>query len=660
MEMMRRGYKNGLTGSSEGPQLPAWRSDLQTESIQFLSSDRADSVRIFTLSRVTRLEEGLHDETGFTIRHLHPRRLGGGHPKDTAPDSPCTRLAITMKQTNYDAIIIGAGFAGIYQLYKLLGLGLECLVLDAAGDVGGTWYWNRYPGAMSDTEAYIYRFSWDKEDLLTYPWDEHYVKQPDVLKYLEHVVRRHDLRRYMQFHTEMRSANYDDTHNRWVLDTSTGEIFTCRFLVTALGLLSKQNYPAYPGIDRFAGERYHTGNWPAQHDFKGKRVGVIGNGSTGVQVITAIAKEVKQLVCFQRTPQYSVPAGDGPVSKEYREKVNRNYDEIFAQVKNSIVAFGFEESRVPAMSVSEEERERVFQDAWDKGNGFRFMFWTFCDLTYDEAANEAACKFIRKKIAEIVTDEKKRAKLTPKDFYARRPLCDAGYYQQFNRDNVDIVDLKETPITEITPHGIRTADGVEHPLDVIIFATGFDAVDGNYIRVAIRGRDGQSLKEHWAATGPTSYMGVCVPNFPNMFMITGPNGPFTNIPPTIETQVEFVAQLIEEGLRGATATATPSDGPPAAAPVKGADVVIEATAEAEQDWTALCKSLSDNSLFKKTDSWIFGANVPGKTHTVMFFFGGLADYRRRVKELADDGYKGFKQPFVQEKAAAPATATAAA
>ena len=355
---------------------------------------------------------------------------------------------------------------------------------------------NRYPGAMSDTESYIYRFSWDKEDLVQYQWKEHYVKQPEVLAYLNHVVDRHDLRKHMQFNTELLSAEFDESTNRWRLQTSTDEVFTSKYLVTALGLLSKQNFPNYPGISSFKGELYHTGNFPKSYDFKNKTVGVIGCGSTGVQVITALGKaeQVKRLVCFQRTPQYSVPSGDGPVDPQYREGINNRYDEIWDQVRSSVVAFGFTESTTKTFDVSAEERERIYQDAWDKGNGFRFMFYTFCDITYDEAANEEACKFIRKKIAEIVKDPEKARKLTPKDFYARRPLCDSGYYQQFNRENVDIVDLKETPIVEFVEKGIKTKDGAVHELDVIIFATGFDAVDGNYTRMRIKGRGGESLR----------------------------------------------------------------------------------------------------------------------------------------------------------------------
>lgn len=298
----------------------------------------------------------------------------------------------------------------------------------------------------------------------------------------------------MQLGTEMKSARWSDYERQWTVETGNGDVFLTRYLITSLGLLSKQNFPDIPGLKSFNGDLCHTAAWPESLDLKGKRVGVIGNGSTGVQVIAAIAKDVKQLLCFQRTPQYSVPSGDRPIEPEYRKDVNQRYDKIWDQVRNSGVAFGFEESATPAFSVSEDERQNVFEQAWQKGNGFRFMFWTFCDISSDEAANTAAAEFIKSKIRTIVKDQEKARKLLPTEYYARRPLCDAGYYEQFNRDNVDIISLRETPITEILPTGIKTSDGVVHELDVIVFATGFDAVDGNYTRLAIRGRDGESLK----------------------------------------------------------------------------------------------------------------------------------------------------------------------
>ncbi|KIW33318.1 uncharacterized protein PV07_00176 [Cladophialophora immunda] len=535
-------------------------------------------------------------------------------------------------ETDFDALIVGAGFGGIYQLYRLRELGLSCKVIDMASDVGGTWYWNRYPGAMSDTESFVYRFSWDKEDLQTYPWTHHYVKQPDVLAYLEHVVERHNLRKDMQFNTELLSAVWDDTSKYWQIELSTGQSLKVRYLVTALGLLSKANYPDIPGIDSFQGQKVHTAKWPQGLDLTGKRVGIIGCGSTGVQVITDIASRVKSLTCFQRHPQYSVPSGDRPVDPNYRKWVNANYDAIFNQVRNSAVGFGFVESEKPFKSVaSAEERESIFETLWEAGNGFRFMFGGFNDIATDREANEAACEFIRKKIRQIVKDPEKARKLQPHDYYARRPLCDGGYFEQFNRDNVDVVNLQETPITRITERGVQTSDGKLYELDVLIFATGFDAIEGNYNRIRIRGRDGLTLKDYWEPTGPTSYLGVSVPHFPNLLMITGPQGPFTNLPPALEAHVDLISRLIAraEELRKSS---------PDAAPVP----VVEVTPEAEKEWCLECERVAEGSLFKETASWIFGQNVPGKKYALRFFFGGLKAFYEHVQRVIDNGYVGFK------------------
>ncbi|KAK6429544.1 hypothetical protein LTR95_014310 [Oleoguttula sp. CCFEE 5521] len=532
---------------------------------------------------------------------------------------------------NLDALIIGAGFGGIYQLKKFRDMGLSALAIDTAGDVGGTWFWNTYPGAMSDTEAYLYRYSWDPEDLKSYPWDKHYVYQPEVLKYLKHVVERHDLRKDIRFNTTLTDAYWNEEDRIWDVKCSTGVEYRARYLVTALGLLSKQHFPDIKGIDSFQGEKYHTGAWPGEISMEGKRVGVIGNGSTGVQIITAIADKVDTLISFQRNPQYSVPSGQRAVDPEYRKKINDNYEEIWRQVKDeSATAFGFKENADrPTMSVDPEERNEIFEAAWKKGGGFRFMFETFNDISTSEAANDQAAEFIKAKIRAKVKDPEKARKLMPTQMYARRPLCDAGYYEQFNRFNVEVVSLHDTPIDQITPTGIRTSDGTEHKLDMIIFATGFDAVDGNYTRIAIKGRDGVTLKDHWAPTGPTSYLGVTVPSFPNMFMILGPNGPFSNIPPAIETHVEFISDIVQAAEQQGVASES------------GKTPVIEAKPQAEEYWTHECDVVSRQSLFRRTDSWIFGANVPGKKKTIMFYFGGLADYRAKLRSVAKNSWEGF-------------------
>ena len=526
------------------------------------------------------------------------------------------------QKAELDAVVIGAGFAGIYMLHKLRDeLGLTVRVFDKAGGIGGTWYWNRYPGAMSDTESFVYRYSFDEEMLQEWDWDTRYLDQPDILAYLQAVVERHDLAKDIQLDTGIDSLVFDDARGIWTVTTDDGATITARYVVTALGLLSRTNFPDIKGRDSFGGALVHTGAWPADLTTDGERVGVIGTGSTGCQVICAVAKTAEHLTVFQRSAQYSVPSGNGPVSEEYVAGCRADYDRIWGQVKNSAVGFGFTESDVPAMSVSSGERRRVFQENWDIGNGFRFMFGTFSDIATDEDANKAAADFIRTKIDEIVDDPETARKLMPTDYYAKRPLCNSGYYETYNRDNVALVSIRENPITEITPNGVLTSDGVEHELDLLVFATGFDAVDGQYARMDLRGRGGETIQQHWE-DGPTSYLGVAAAGFPNLFMILGPNGPFSNIPPAIEIQVEMVADLIgtaEEG--GSTA--------------------VEATSDAENAWTATCREIADTTLFPKADSWIFGANIPGKKNAVMFYMAGLGAYRQKLVDVADAGYDGF-------------------
>ncbi|KAK2801435.1 hypothetical protein FQN51_005329 [Onygenales sp. PD_10] len=582
--------------------------------------------------------------------------------------------------TKTDVLIVGAGFGGIYQLHTFLHPPkpplthstpnhqqpqpqppLSAIVIDTAPRPGGTWHHNRYPGALSDTESYIYRYSWDSEDLRTYPWHRHYLRGPEVLAYLEHVVQKHGLGGYMQLGTRLVRAVWDGEEDEGVwratvsrrdttaVDGQEGEleeveeIIEARYIITALGLLSKKHYPSIPGIvgpnRTFKGTIAHTASWPDGIDLTNKRVGIIGNGSTGVQVITAIAPIVGHLTCFQRRAQYSVPSGDGPVSASYRAEVNENYDEIMAQLQRSNVAFGFEESTTPYAAVtSEVEREAIFESLWQKGNGFRFMFGGFSDIATNREANEGACAFIRKKIGEIVKDPVTARKLMPTDMYARRPLCDGGYYKQFNRSNVSLVDIsaeRGTPITHFAETGAVTSDGVLHEMDVLILATGFDAVDGSYSEVDIRGVGGRTLAGHWAENGPTSYLGLMVAGFPNFFLITGPQGPFCNVPPIIETQVRFVRFLIEMAEASRRELLKKGGG-------GGGGSLIEATAESEKEWIRLCNEISRGSLFRETSSWIFGRNVEGKKEATRFYFGGLGAYNRILKHVAERGLRGFK------------------
>ncbi|WP_240138437.1 flavin-containing monooxygenase [Streptomyces sp. MUM 178J] len=526
------------------------------------------------------------------------------------------------RPTHFDALVVGAGIAGIYMLHKLRDeAGLTVRVFDKAGGVGGTWYWNRYPGAAADVDSIVYRYSFDKEMLREWQWKTRYATQPEILAYLEAVVDRHDLRKDIQFDTAIKSLTYDEASNLWTARTDGGEEFTARYVVSALGPLSSANLPDIKGRDSFAGPIVHTGSWPADLDIAGKRVGVVGTGSTGTQFICAAAKTAGHLTVFQRSAQYVVPSGDGPLSDEYLAEVREKYDEIWEQVFNSRVGCGFKESETPAMSVSEAERERVFEKAWQAGNGFHFMFGTFADLAFDPVANEAAASFIRSKIAQIVGDPETARKLMPSDFYAKRPICNSGYYETYNRGNVTLVSTKENPIAQITPTGLVTEDGTAHELDVLVFATGFDAMEGGYRQIDIRGRGGVELGEHWG-DAPSSYLGIAMNGFPNLFMVFGPNSVFCNLPPGLETQVEWIAEAVRAAERRGIGT-------------------IEATTAAEEGWTTLCREMAEHSLFAQTESWIFGTNIPGSKRRTLFYFGGIGAYRQRLREIVAADYEGF-------------------
>ncbi|MHA3050025.1 flavin-containing monooxygenase [Acinetobacter sp. ANC 4639] len=526
------------------------------------------------------------------------------------------------QKMDFDAIVIGGGFGGLYALKKLRDeLQLKVKAFDKANDVAGTWYWNRYPGALSDTETHLYCYSWDKELLQSLEIKRKYVQGPDVRKYLQKVAEKHDLKKDYQFNTAIQSAHFDEENSLWEVTTEYGDKYTARFLITALGLLSAPNLPNVKGINKFKGEFHHTSRWPDDVNFEGKRVGVIGTGSTGVQVITAVAPLVKHLTVFQRSAQYSVPIGNDPMSEQDIKKIKDNYDKIWDGVWNSALGFGLNESTVPAMSVSAEERKAVFEKAWKTGGGFRFMFETFGDIATNMEANIEAQNFIKGKIAEIVKDPATAQKLMPQDLYAKRPLCDSGYYNTFNRDNVRLEDVKANPIVEITENGVKLENGDFVELDMLICATGFDAVDGNYMRMDIKGKHGLAIKDYWKE-GPSSYLGVSVHNYPNMFMVLGPNGPFTNLPPSIESQVEWISDTVKYA-------------------VENNIEAIEATETAEKDWTQTCANIAEMTLFPKAQSWIFGANIPGKKNTVYFYMAGLKEYRSTLANCKNHAYEGF-------------------
>jgi cyclohexanone monooxygenase len=528
----------------------------------------------------------------------------------------------TADARDVDAVVIGAGFAGLYALHKLRNdLGLDVQAFEQGSDVGGTWYWNRYPGARSDTEVTAYCYSFDRDLFDQWQWSQRYPRQPEILSYLDMFADRYDLRRSITFDTTIESATFNEQASRWELRTDKGERWTAQFLIEGVGLLSSVNLPRVPGQDEFAGQIYHTSRWPHHPvDFRGKRVGVIGTGSSGVQVITEIAPDAGHLTVFQRTPQYIVPAQHGPLDPELLAKIDAGYDEYWRSVLASATAFGFDESDVPAATASEQEREAVFERQWNSGGGFQFMFATFNDIGTSREANNAATAFIRKKISQIVTDPETAAKLTPHDLYAKRPICCDDYYETFNRDNVALVGIKASPITQITERGIRTEDA-EYELDAIIFATGFDAVTGNYLKIDHRGRGGLSLRDKWAQR-PRTHLGLMTAGFPNLFMIFGPMGPFTNQPPAHEAQVNWIADVVAD-MRG-----------------RGRHT-IEPAQDAEDRWIGTCDEIAYGTLFPETNSWINGANIPGKPVTVMFYMAGMGAYMEQLRGAADGGYADF-------------------
>jgi cyclohexanone monooxygenase len=521
-----------------------------------------------------------------------------------------------------DAVIVGAGFGGIYMLHRLRDkLGLKVKVLEKAAGVAGTWYHNRYPGARTDSYWFTYCYSFDEQLLQEWDWTLRYPIQREVKAYLEHVVDRYRLADDIQLDTNVVSSHFDARSDAWTVSTDRGEKFTAKYFITASGVLHAEMLPNIRGLGSFKGPAHHTSAWPEGLDLSGKRVGVLGTGSTGVQVIPEIAPEVDQLFVFHRTPQYVVPAVQYEIPESEKRLVKSNYRKLWENMYASATAFGFDEATEGVLSVSPEERERRFQYAWDYGGPFYFQIGTFNDITANADANEAAAEFIRRKIQEIVKDPALARTLTPTEPYARRPLCGSNYYETFNRKNVTLVDVKANPIEQITPSGVRLKDGTEHDLDVLVLATGFDGFTGSYLRMDIRGRGGKTLQQHWGRGG-TSYLGISNAGFPNMFTIFGPYGPFGNNPPIISTEVEFISEIIDQAQRGGCAT-------------------VEATQEAESGWVDMCDELVEDTLMLSVDSWITGGNVPGKRKQLMLYLGGIADYRARLARIAAEGYAGF-------------------
>ena len=521
--------------------------------------------------------------------------------------------------------MIGAGFAGLYALHKLRDqLGLSARVYEAASDVGGTWYWNRYPGARCDIESVHYSYSFSEELQQEWEWSERFAGQPEILRYLNHVADRFDLRRDIRFDTRVTSMVWDDAASLWQVGTDTGETFTATFVISGAGNLSVPKEPEFAGVGSFKGQVYLTGNWLDEDvDLTGKRVGVIGTGSSGIQAISEIAKTAGHLTVFQRTPNYATPIVNRPADPDVVAAVKADYAAVRDASRNHFLGVPYTQVQPSALAVTAEERRRTFDERWNAG-GFQLFIDSYQDILFDRAANDTIAEYIRERIHGRVNEPAVADLLAPKGYPygTKRPPLETNYYEVFNQDNVMLVDIKSAPIEAITETGVRTAD-TEYEFDIIVLATGFDAMTGPLMKLGIVGRDGLKLSDKWAY-GPRTYLGLTVSGFPNLFLITGPQSPSVlyNMPLAIEDHVDFVAEAItymrDHGLD-----------------------VIEATREAEDDWVADALEISSQTLLPGTDSWYMGANIPGKPRICMLYLGGAPAYRATCDDVVANGYQGF-------------------
>src|SRR5215212_3639374 len=537
----------------------------------------------------------------------------------------------------YDVVVVGAGFAGMYMLHKLRGLGLSVRVYEQGGDVGGTWYWNRYPGARCDVESMQYSYSFSDELQQEWDWSERYAPQPEILKYANHVADRFDLRSDIQFNTRIESAVFDETISRWSVMTSDGKTVAAKFVVLATGCLSNARMPDIKGLDQFKGKVYHTGHWPHEEvDFTGQRVAVIGTGSSAIQSVPVIAGQASQLTVFQRTANFSIPARNAQLTEEERQKFRDNYPEIrrFARevAKNGIYT---EMPDRGALDDGDNERRAKYEARWHRG-GLTFMS-VYNNLGLDKAANDTAANFVREKIADIVKDPETAKLLQPNDhpIGSKRICIDSDYYAAFNRPNVKLVDIRSNPIEQILPNAVR-AGGKDYEVDALVLATGFDAMTGSVAKIDIRGRDGQTLNQKWAA-GPKTYLGLMSAGFPNLFIITGPGSPsvLSNMIVSIEQHVDWISDCI--GYMRDRGLAT-----------------MEASKEAEEKWVAHVNEVAHTTLYPQANSWYMGANIPGKPQIFMPYIGGVGVYRQICNDVSAKGYEGFvmEAPSRPQKVAA--------
>lgn len=530
-----------------------------------------------------------------------------------------------------DVLVVGAGFAGMYMLHQLRKQGLNVQVLEAGADVGGTWYWNRYPGARCDVPSMEYSYSFSPELQQDWDWTEVMAGQPEILQYANHVAERFDLRRDIQFDTRVVSVHFDEQTNRWNIMTEGGERFDARFCVMATGCLSIPNTPVIEGANDFAGPVYHTGQWPHEGvDFTNVTVGLIGTGSSGIQAIPEIAQQSKHLTIFQRTPNYTMPANNAPLTDEFLSEAKSNYDDIRQQQRESqagIIGYGFGFGGADLMMPTEkllettpEEREAAIDE-----EGFAAIR-RFIDIGLDPEANEMACDMYREQVARIVKKPEVAEGLMPRNYPigCKRPVIDTHYYDTFNRDNVTLVDLRRGGINRITPSGVDTAQG-HFEFDALVYATGFDAMTGALLRMDIHGRNNQTLNDAWQA-GPRTYLGLQVAGFPNLFMITGPGSPsvLSNMIVSIEQHVDWIADCISHMQSHQLGS-------------------IEATADAESSWVAHVNQVAEGTMFTapSCNSWYLGANIPGKPRIFMPYVGGVGEYRKKCDAVVANNYEGF-------------------
>ena len=523
-----------------------------------------------------------------------------------------------------DVVVVGAGFGGMYMLHRLRGLGLSAIVFDTAAGVGGTWYWNRYPGARCDVESMQYSYSFSEQLQQEWQWSEVFAGQPEILRYANHVADRLDLRRDMRFETRVTGAVFDEATRRWTVRTDRGDVVRATYCVMATGCLSAARMPDFPGLASFKGNTYHTGHWPHQGvDFSGLRVGVVGTGSSAIQSIPVIAAQAAHVTVFQRTPNFSIPSRNGPMPDAYAQSWKDDYIARRAEARasrNGILAYPNDQ---PAIDTAEAERAAIYEQRWESG-GTTFMA-AFNDLIFSQASNDTAAEFVRGKIRQMVKDPGRAELLAPTShpIGTKRICVDTDYYLTYNRANVDLVDVRDAPIEAVTPDGLR-AGGKEHAFDAIVFATGFDAMTGALTRMGIVGRGGETLADKWQA-GPRTYLGLMTAGFPNMFMITGPGSPsvLSNMMVSIEQHVDWIGDCVAHlGSRRVDC--------------------IEPTVAAENDWVQHVNEVADTTLYPRAASWYMGANIPGKPRVFMPYIGGVGAYRQKCDEIAADGYHGFE------------------